>query len=212
MKVCLVLGAGAPLANAVHIQPKRQRNPRPPLDTTFFRAAGTLPTTVLNYFAQLLGTTSVNDRLQTTRMEEAFKDLYFDLSEHPSNVALQDAYIDLVRTYIRVLRDTTNWLCEDERKGAPIGALIARSGPLADATAIVTFNHDLVIENELYKRPDIRRRWCLDHGYGTFNARLTPIFPVGNERQFHLHEDGRCNHARLSAELALMVAGCLRPH
>jgi hypothetical protein len=34
---------------------------------------------------------------------------------------------------------------------------------------VITFNHDLVIENEIYKRARLRNRWCLDEGYGSFS-------------------------------------------
>jgi hypothetical protein len=35
MHICLVLGAGASLANAQYFRPQRQQDTHPPLDTTF---------------------------------------------------------------------------------------------------------------------------------------------------------------------------------
>jgi hypothetical protein len=35
---------------------------------------------------------------------------------------------------------------------------------------LLTFNQDLVIENEIFKRARLRERWCLQHAYGTFGT------------------------------------------
>jgi hypothetical protein len=95
-------------------------------------------------------------------MEEFFKDLYYDFQDDPENRQLRRAYIELVSVYTRVLRETTNWLCRDSRQGAPIGKVIAAAAEVADEVSILTFNHDLIVENEIYKRARLRRRWCLE--------------------------------------------------
>jgi hypothetical protein len=59
------------------------------------------------------------------------------------------AHIELVRLYTTVLRETTNWLCEDSRNAAPAGRLVANAAEFATSLEIVTFNHALVIENDL---------------------------------------------------------------
>ena len=48
----------------------------------------------------------------------------------------------------------------------------------------MTFNQDLVIENEIVKRARLRERWCVDHGYGSFSdthgstaPSRAPLFP-----------------------------------
>ena len=70
-------------------------------------------------------------------MEEVFKDVFFDL-EDTRTAAVHSAYVELVDLYLRVIRETTNWLCEDSRSGAPIGQLLsAASG--ADDLTIITF-------------------------------------------------------------------------
>src|SRR5207249_11368326 len=46
-----------------------------------------------------------------------------------------------------------------------------RPCPLASCSVtILTFNHDLVIENEIFRRSQLVGRWCLDEGYGSFGA------------------------------------------
>ena len=74
----------------------------------------------------------------------------------------EHAYADLVNLYLQVIRETTNWLSEDGRRGAPIGRLLADAASASESLTIVTFNHDLVIENEINRRAHLRRRWCLD--------------------------------------------------
>jgi hypothetical protein len=101
------------------------------------------------------------------RMEEFFKDLYYDFQSDPTDGVTRSAYIALVNMYTRVLRDTINWLCDDGRKGAPVGRLLNAAADRAGSVTVITFNHDLVIENEIFKRARLRDRWCLEQGYGS---------------------------------------------
>jgi hypothetical protein len=129
-------------------------------------------------------------------MEEVFADAFFDLHEHPNDATSRNAYIDLVDLYLRVLRETTNWLCEDRRRGAPVGRLIALTAREADDLTIITFNHDLVIENEIERRANLRGRWCLDLSYGTLSAALVGTSPMGPVPEFTLHSAEQCDHTR----------------
>jgi hypothetical protein len=59
---------------------------------------------------------------------------------------------------------------------------------------VIRFNHDLVIENEIFKRFRLRQRWRI-RSYGTFSDGRTflttprhPLFPS--------HEDALCDHSR----------------
>lgn len=196
--MCLVLGAGASLANAQHFHPQRRRETWPPLDTTFFETAtrtGIPITSALRrYFTEVVGIDPDPMRLREFRMEEVFKDAFFDLAEAPSNRIVLDGYVDLVELYLRVLRVTTDWLCEDNRRGAPIGRLLAEAAGQAGDLTIITFNHDLVIENEIYKRAQLRRRWCLDKSYGSLGRHLQLLFPMEDDPSFPVHADGRCDH------------------
>ena len=192
MQVSLVLGAGASLANAMHFHGHRMPDTRPPLDATFFATAQSLGIALSpqlrTYFASV-GIDPAPAAMRTLRMEEVFKDVFFDFQDDPQNQIAFNAYIDLVDLYLRVLRETTNWLAADSRRGAPIGRLIAAAAKAADEVTVMTFNHDLVIENEIQRRAQLRTRWCLEHGYGTFSAKLSGTTPGGTLPIFVRHQD-----------------------
>jgi hypothetical protein len=168
-----VLGAGASLANAEHFRRERGLDTHPPLDTTFFEkvAALELPLhpSLRSYIRQLTGADPAPSVLSAQRMEEFFKDVYYDFQSEPADTTRRRAYIELVRLYTTVLRETTNWLCEDSRNGAPVGRLVANAAESATSLEIVTFNHDLVIENDIYKRKRLRKRWCIETTYGAMS-------------------------------------------
>jgi len=197
--VCLVLGAGATLANAQHFHAERMRETWPPLDTTFFETVNgrgvPLSPALRRYFRDIVGIEPTTTTLRELRMEEVFKDGFFDLDETPTDGITRDGYIDLVDLYLRVLRDTTNWLCANKRTGAPIGRLLAYAAA-ADALTILTFNHDLVIENEIVKRRRLSSRWCLDRGYGSIAPSLHLTKPVEKTPVFPVHKNHECDHTR----------------
>ena len=115
--------------------------------------------------------------LREQPMEQVFADVFYDFNEAQSDSAMLNAYIDLIDLYVRVLRETTNWLCENGRTGAPIGKLLAAAAKWADDLTIVTFNHDLVIENEIHRRAALNARWCVDRCYGSVSTDLQPLYP-----------------------------------
>jgi hypothetical protein len=198
MNTCLVLGAGASRANALHFHPKRMRDTWPPLDGTFFQTMAArkiaLPLALRKYLARFLGHEPVVDELVGQRMEEMFKDVFYDFLETPNDTVAYDAYIALVQLYLEVLRGTTNWLGASGRTGAPVGRLLAAAAKTATNLTVITFNHDLVIENEIRKRASLVTRWCLDEGYGTLGAKFRLLQPRGTLPLFHTHGDGRCDH------------------
>jgi len=198
MKTALVIGAGGSLANALHFRGERMRSTLPPLDTTFFEVVRArkiaLSAPLRTYFQTVLGVDATTAALADRRMEQVFADVFYDFTERTVGGAL-DAYIDLVDLYLRVLRETTNWLCGDSRRGAPIGSLLAATADLSDDVSVITFNHDLVIENEIHRRARLRPRWCLDQGYGTLSGDLGLLIPTDKVPVFNVHSDGRCSHA-----------------
>lgn len=200
MRVCLLLGAGASLANAQKFHPERLRETWPPLDTTFFETADRrnlhISGPLRRYFERVVGIDPTPTTLRELRMEEVFKDAFYDLDETPNDKVVLNGYIDLVELYLQLLRDTTNWLGSDSRRGAPIGRLLAEAARDADDVTVITFNHDLVIENEILKRAQLRQRWCLDHGYGTLGKGLSLLEPVAAVPVFPLHSAGNCDHSR----------------
>jgi hypothetical protein len=173
MRIALIFGAGATLANAVHFAQEREKKVDPPLDTTFFETVQELGISVppaLRDYARGLPTGSPFDVPQGSRVEEFFKDLFHDfLSETGTSAEIVDAYTDLVDIYRRVIRDTTDWIGEDRCRGGPVGRLVATAVGASDSTTLMTFNHDLLLENEIYKRSRLRRLWCVEHGYGRFS-------------------------------------------
>ncbi|HCG02987.1 MAG TPA: hypothetical protein DEV93_20890 [Chloroflexi bacterium] len=199
MNTCLVLGAGATLAHALHFHSKRRVASNPPLDHTFFetiRARGIAPAAELNAYAA--ATPGSNPFLavpgeHAMRMEEFFRDLFSDFQEDPK---LTGAYEQLISLYAQVLRQTTDWIGKDARKGGPVGRLIAAAADVSDSLTIMTFNHDLVIENELIKRARLRRRWCLGQGYGSLSKQLHYNYsPPSLKAVFPLHGLS-CDHSR----------------
>jgi hypothetical protein len=199
MNTCIVLGAGATLANALHFHGQRFRKQRPPLDTTFFETVDALGITpskqIRRYLKDFVGIDPTPTTLREFRMEEIFKDVSYDLRETPESAIALDSYIDLVDLYLRVLRSTTNWLCAPKRRGAPIGRLLDAAAANSENLTILTFNHDLVIENEIERRARLRRRWCLDEGYGSISSELNLLHPNNEDSQFRLHEEAECDHS-----------------
>jgi hypothetical protein len=193
------MGAGASLANALYFRARRLPQSRPPLDQTFFGtvAARKIPLTQsLRAYISALGIDPDGDELRAVRMEELFKDVFFDFLDAPTNRLALNAYIDLVQLYLRVLRETTNWLNTANRTGAPVGRLIADAAQHSSHVSVITFNHDLVIENEISRRVNLRHRWCVDEGYGSLGPTMQPMHPNPGEPTFHLHEDHQCDHNR----------------
>jgi hypothetical protein len=201
MSVCLVVGAGASLANALYFRPSSRRKDRPPLDITFFETVDArgigLTRGLRRYFTNVVGIDPTPTTLRERRMEEVFKDVYFDFLENPTDRGILDAYIDLVDLYLRVIRETTNWLCDADRRGAPLGKLIANAADASDEVTIITFNHDLVIENEIARRSRLNDRWCLDEGYGSIATKLGLTESAGGGTPvFDYHSAGQCDHSR----------------
>src|ERR1700710_2375402 len=199
MNTCLILGAGASLSNAMHFHAERLRRTWPPLDTTFFEnvdARGiALSPGIRRYLQEFVGINPTTSTLREFRMEEIFKDASYDFRETPGNKVALDAYIDLVDLYLRILRETTNWLCAPKRRGGPIGRLLDVAAKGAETLTVITFNHDLVIENEIDRRARLRGRWCLDHGYGSVSEELSVLNPTNSsEPVFRLHDEGGCEH------------------
>jgi hypothetical protein len=170
------------------------------LDTTFFEVVDArrmaLRPALTEYFRKYLGVDPTPATLREYRMEEVFKDVAYDFREAPSDDIARNAYIDLVDVYLRVLRATTNWMSGDTKTGGPVGRLIDSAASVADKLTILTFNHDLVIENEITRRARLARRWCIDESYGSVSKSLITLYPGDKTPRFHLHQEGECAHDR----------------
>jgi len=77
-----------------------------------------------------------------------------------------------------------------------VNRIIHEAAQRATKISIITFNHDLVIENEIFKRARLRKRWCLDEGYGSFGTSMTATAPRSRGvAKFPVHDAG-CDHTR----------------
>lgn len=199
MQSCLILGAGASLANALHFHKERMPEKNPPLDATFFEKISGLkilvPPELRSYAITLLSLDPFSQPRLAPRMEEFFKSLFYDfLQETRADSKISLAYQQLINIYVSVLRQTTDWMAKAAYRGGPVGRLIATVAEKSDQVVIITFNQDLVIENELLKRKLLASRWCIEEGYGSFgNGKEFTTPRVGDA--FAAHSDA-CDHAR----------------
>lgn len=200
MKTVLVLGAGASLANGLKFRGRRMRDTLPPLDTTFFETVAArkvaLGPALRRYVQSVLSLDVSTSTLREQPMEQVFADVFYDFNEAQSDTVMLNAYVDLIDLYVRVLRETTNWLCEDGRTGAPIGKLLAAAAKHSNELTIITFNHDLVIENEINRRATLGARWCVDECYGSMSNDLDALVPTSPLPVFDRHSAGLCDHSR----------------
>jgi hypothetical protein len=81
---------------------------------------------------------------------------------------------------------------EDNRTGGPVGRLIAHAVEASDTVKLITFNQDLVLENEIHKRARLRPLWCIEHGYGAFSAHAQ-VMTTSASNTFPNHSS-TCDH------------------
>jgi hypothetical protein len=163
------------LAHARHLHETGAIGELPPLDATFFDRAVELgvkvPPTLREYALDILGADPFATGTPKPRMEDFFKDVYYDfIQEAEKDRHYASLYGQLVVIYRAVLLRTTNWVCDGVADG-PVSALLASVADAARQVDVITFNHDLVIENALAELSGARTRWCLRHGYGHFASR-----------------------------------------
>jgi hypothetical protein len=172
MRIAVVMGAGATLAQALYLQAEGQHGELPPLDTTFFERItklGLVPKRELQAYAvATLGNNPFGDGAERPGMEAFFKDVFYDfITNRKRGPRKSVVYAELLRLYRLVILDTTDWVCDAADDG-PVPALIKAAAIEAEELDVVTFNHDLLIENALADLPNSSERWCLRHGYGPF--------------------------------------------
>jgi hypothetical protein len=193
VRICIVLGAGATFANGKYFRPTNLQRTLPPLDYTFFRKISDLgihvPRDLVTYAAALPTGSPFTATGGENRMEEFLRDLFHDfLSERATATSRPVlAYRQMIEIYAHVLRETT------DRHG-PVGRLIAEAAACAENVDVITFNHDLVIENEIFKRARLRPRWCIERGYGAFNTGRSYLTTPG--RSLFPQHSASCDHSR----------------
>ena len=196
MRLALVLGAGATLAHARHLRSEGHSGDLPPLDNTFFERISELgipvDASLRVYAGNLLGTDPFEPGEGKPGMESFFKDVFYDfISSRSKTSRAAQRYGGLVVAYRTVLLKTTNWVCDHAEDG-PVAALLAEAANAADHLDIITFNHDLLVENTLADLDAANGRWCLRHGYGHFSAKRRFTFQKGT-RTFD--DPNTCTHS-----------------
>jgi hypothetical protein len=182
----VIMGAGATLAEALFHRPRRDSE-HPPLDRNFFERAerrvrsegpSSQRARLLRRIvarADALGQTNLCGSNPSVSLEEHLGRLFFELNTSATHTNIQ-CYYDLVRLYNSELLITTNWLVG--RNGVMRRLL---QGALSEGrVSIITFNHDLLIENALATLPTSRYAgtWCFRHAYGLPNPIETIADPT----------------------------------
>jgi hypothetical protein len=167
-RAVLVIGAGASVAEANWHRPKRDRD-YPPLDANFFsraprHAVGSLLEKVRQH-AVRLGETNLFDSDPPVSLEQHVGRLFFDMQTDPGSANVS-AYYDLIRLYSDELLATTSWM--SGRRSGPLRRVIEAELRRGHDLSILTFNHDLLIENALVHIPSrsFGSVWCMKHAYG----------------------------------------------
>ncbi|MFI4971047.1 MAG: hypothetical protein ACHP7H_00085 [Hyphomicrobiales bacterium] len=190
MRLVVIVGAGASLAEAISFRPKRTRF-HPPVDASFFAKAMELEADVarLRRASLAAGLRNPFDEPRP-RMEEFFGDAYYELIEASPNSL--EAYRALLRSYTRTIVDTTSWF---HMRGDGVLSRILRQILLIEdleQLTFITFNHDLVLENVLIEHRR-RQRWCVERGYGpiqlTFGGSNRAVSKMPR------HDDEVCDHS-----------------
>lgn len=87
-------------------------------------------------------------------------------------------------------------MSDDGRTGGPVGRLIAHVVDESEAVTLITFNQDLVLENEIHKRARLQPLWCIEHGYGAFSAHAQ-VMTTSASNTFSTHSSTCDNGERL---------------
>jgi hypothetical protein len=163
----IVIGAGASVAEAKWHKPTRSKD-HPPLDSTFFeRVARHQKGNLLDRIvarAASLGYPDICTTVPSLSLEQYLGRLFFEMQNQRSEENVH-AYFDLVRLYSDELLTTTNWMVG---RDASIKRLLNSARAGRRRVTVVTFNHDLLVENALSQMSARRHGnvWCLKHCYG----------------------------------------------
>ncbi len=138
------------------------------MDATFFRrVSGNADPALIEPVARQaaeVGQSNLFHDDPPVSLEQHLGRIYFAM-RNEETVETRRAYYDLVRLYQAELLKTTNWMIG--RTGL-LRKLIQAELKGGASVTILTFNHDLLVENALERLP--RRQypgaWCLQHAYG----------------------------------------------
>ncbi len=177
VRTVLVLGAGASLAQAISYRPVQLKD-HPPLDSTFFQTALALSAEsrrirlrVRALYNALPNAPQLSDPFArpVAPLEQFFADVYYEVASRRRPEAY-NVFVHLVRLYSSVIAHTTNWMAIRTDGGVLDRFLqteIEAAG--SDTPTVITFNHDLVIENCIYRLTRRSPDWCLTALYADAN-------------------------------------------
>jgi hypothetical protein len=163
----IVVGAGASVAEAMGHRPT-QFGDHPPLDATFFeRVARHQKGPLLHRIekrAEELGQPKLFKASAPLSLEQYLGRLFFEM-QNQKNEEHVHAYFDLVRLYTNELLATTNWMMG---RAGSMKKLLNRSRQGRNKVTVLTFNHDLLVENAISQMSSFRHGqiWCFRHCYG----------------------------------------------
>jgi hypothetical protein len=160
MRTVVIVGAGGTLAHAEALRATRRRY-HPPLDGTFFERSASLAKydrvvkRRVTEFKRALSTSGMFYDPWTypsPPMEQFFADVYYEVASEDERAF--PVFVELLHLYAVVLGATTNWMGCRPRAGL-LGKLLRSEIDLAggDEVSVITFNQDLVLENELSALP-----------------------------------------------------------
>lgn len=155
------------MAEAKAHRPARDAD-HPPLDANFFeRVARHQSGSSLHRIqahAARLGHPALCDGSSRVSLEQYLGRLFFEM-QHRHNEQNVGAYFDLIRLYTDELLATTGWMVG--RSGS-LKKVLDRLRRRDHQVTVVTFNHDLLVENALSQMSTRRHGnvWCLGHCYG----------------------------------------------
>lgn len=163
----MLIGAGASVAQARHQRSKgKGGSVDPPLDRSFFQRAldeeghdREITGNIHRLREAVQQTTKYPDPFEppSPSMEQFFADVYYEVASVRAQSDFR-VYVELLRLYVNLIASTTNpiMLLRD----GPIDALLATEYRAAEGNiALITFNHDLVIENALCRLLEPKGRW-----------------------------------------------------
>ncbi len=194
MATTLIVGAGGSLAQGYSYRPKQTRE-HPPLDGNFFERARSLSrhAGVQRHLRRLSKAVSQHGGLPDPvqgdpLLEQFFADVYYEVASMRSSRAFP-VFVELLHLYVVTIAATTNWIGLNRRIGV-IGRLMRLLKAQDPDLTVVTFNHDLVLENAALRMPGGRDGWCLQSLYGEPDVRT---LNTEGEEKFRYHRDD-CLH------------------
>lgn len=181
MRTVVLMGAGSSLAHAIDARPSR-RSEHPPLDADFFPRVADLSRRNEDVELRMAALESAIRRSRMfpdpwtkpyPSMEQFFADVYYEVAG--DSAAAFRVFVELLHLYAVVLGVTTNWMACKSRSGL-LGRLLRREIQMCDGDplTIITFNQDLLIENELATFPAKMGLLTLHDLYG--GIPLSPLY------------------------------------